>query len=355
MKVMKHWFLGFALAAMVPSGLALAESGQQDNGQAVYTRDRQPVAVPVNPVARPVNNPLTASQKEAIAQGKGPRPGVYRIRSVLSGRCIVVSSAGANPPAETWDCENRDTWQHGGFNNHWIVLPHPSGGFTLRGHPQRLRFENQRPPRVGEYGSCLSVARGVILGAPRIELQPCETPGGDWVYTAADYQRFFLVPIGQRAFLIGSAEVGDASECLSLYNGGRGDGTGVIRWPCARTSEQMWELEWYGAIAPDYENDLLRETYWYRTPRGHFNILGADGLALSGTPYSSFETVNDGGDYCRKRCAELDRCKAWTWQAPGFVTNSNDPPRCLWFDTVGEPINRGAAMLGKIRSGIVRP
>lgn len=348
----------FQTALMTLSALLAASAAAvsaQDVDQVVHMDGPGVTAVPAQRVAQPASNPLTASQKKAIAQGRGPRPGVYRIRSVLSGRCIVVSGSGTNPPAETWDCENQDGWQHGGFNNHWVVLPHPSGGFTLRGHPQRLRFDNERPRRAGEYASCLSVARGVILGAPRIELQPCDTQRGDWVYVGADYQRFFVLPAGGRSNLLASAEAGDASECINLYNGGRGDGTGVIRWPCAQTSDQMWELEWYGVITPNYEEDLLREGQWYRTPSGHFSILGADGLSFSGAPYNTFETANDGGDYCRKRCAELDQCKAWTWTGPGYVINSNDPPKCAWYAAVGEPMNRGPKTFGKLRSGVVRP
>lgn len=154
--------------------------------------------------------------------------------------------------------------------------------------------------------------------------------------------------------MLTSTESGDTSECINLHNGGRGDGTGVIRWPCARTPDQMWELEWLGVVTPEYENDLLRKTDWFRTPSGHFNILGADGLDLTGPTYSSFETINDGGDYCRKRCAELDQCKAWTWTGPGYVAGSNDPPKCYWKSAAGEPINRGPQSFGKLRSGIVR-
>jgi hypothetical protein len=341
-----------AAAGLLASTIALKA---QDVGQVVHMDGPGITAQVAQPVAQPASQPFTESQKKALAQGKSPRPGVYRLRSVLSGRCIVVSSNGANPPAETWDCENRDGWQHGGFNNHWVVLPHPAGGFTLRGHPQRLSFANERPRRAGENASCLSVARGVILGAPRIELHPCDTQSGNWIQVGADHQRFFAMQSGPRTYMLASAEVGDASECVNLNNGGRADGTGVIRWPCARTPDQMWELEWVGVVTPDYENDLLRKTDWYRTPSGHFNILGADGLDLTGPAYSSFETANDGGDYCRKRCAELDQCKAWTWTGPGYVVNSNDPPKCYWKSAPGEAINRGPASFGKLRSGIVRP
>lgn len=141
---------------------------------------------------------------------------------------------------------------------------------------------------------------------------------------------------------------------MSLRENGRDDGTGVIRWQCNRTADQVWRLEWMEPIRDGWENDLLTEGGWYRTPSGHFNILGADGLDIQGTVYNSFETANDGGDYCRKRCAELDQCKAWTWTGPGYVANSNDPPRCYWKNTVGDPINRGPQTFGKLRSGIVR-
>lgn len=132
-----------------------AAIGAQDVGQVVHMDGPGVVAQPAKRTAQPVSNGLTRSQSKALAQGRMPRPGVYRLRSLLSGRCAVVSDSGANPPVETWDCENRDGWQHGSYNNHWVVLPHPAGGITLRGHTQRLRFANQRPAQAREYGNCL--------------------------------------------------------------------------------------------------------------------------------------------------------------------------------------------------------
>lgn len=353
---MKRLLGALALAALVPASLSLAEPGEQDVDQAVYTHEPLPVAVATTPpVAQIANEPLNRHQQQALAQGRSLRPGVYRMRSLHSGLCAVISDTGANPPMETWDCNRDDGWQHAGFNNHWVVLPHPAGGYTLRGHPQRLRFEGGRPERLGEFGNCLTVARGVLIGAARIELRPCDVQNGDWNQAGVNDQRFFIHRESARTHWVSVAEVGDAPECITLRDNGRGGGTGVIRWQCNRTPDQMWEFEWMGPVTPGHEDSLLAEAGWYRTPSGHFNILAASGVDLTGPVYSSFDTANDTGEYCKKRCAELDQCKAWTWTGPGYVANSNDPPRCYWKSAVGEPVNRGPSAIGRLRSGIVRP
>lgn len=346
---MKAKYLALALAALVPAGLALAEPGDENVGQVVYTHEPLPVATPVARVAQPVTSQLTEPQKRALAQGKAVRPGFYRFRSLHSGMCGASAHVLSTPPLVTLNCTT-----HPGLAS-FAVLPHPAGGYTIRSHPSRYGYDGERLNSASELGNCLTVARNVLIGAPRIELRPCDVTGTDWTRAGADDQRFFISKVGSDTFQVMLAEVGDGADCWVLREGGRNEGTEVIRWQCARTPDQLWQLQWIEPLNTSLEAGLLAATEWYRTSSGHFNIRAVPGIDLTGPTYSSFDTANDSGDYCRKRCAELDQCKAWTWTGPGYVTNSNDPPKCYWKSAAGEAINRGPQTFGKLRSGIVRP
>lgn len=343
----KLWTL--ALAALLPAGLVLAEPGDENVGQVVYTHEPLPVATPAQRVAQPVVTALTDQQKKAIAQGSAVRPGFYRLRSLHSGLCAASVHVLASPPLVANACS-----QHEGLNT-FAILPHPAGGYTVRSAPRRYGYQGIRENTAAELGNCLTVARNVLLGAPRIELMPCDVTGTDWTRAGAGDQRFFVQKAGSDTYQVALTEVGDGADCWVLRDGGRDEGTEVIRWQCARTPDQLWQLQWAGPIDAVLEARLLAESNWYRTPSGHFNIRGAPGLDLTGPVYSSFDTADDGGDYCRKRCAELDQCKAWTWTGPGYVTNSNDPPKCYWKSAAGDAINRGPQTFAKLKSGIVRP
>lgn len=313
----------------------------------------------VDPVAtrigvEPVGGPaLSAEQARALNQGLGMRPGVYRFRSLHSGLCASVSETGPNPPLDTWDCDRDDGWNRAGYNNYWVVLPHRAGGYTIRGNNTRLRFAGQRPPGPGELTACMTVARGVLIGAPRIELRSCDPAGDDWTWAGAPDQRFGVRKTGRDTVEI-RLQTGnqDSLDCWTLRENGRSGGTGVIQWTCNGTPDQRWEAIWMGPIAPQFEEATLRKAGWYRTASGHFSIARAMGVELVGGGDESFETAADLGDYCAKRCAELDRCRAWTWTAAGYGGNS--APRCNWKTGNPQVVNRGAAARNQVMSGFVR-
>lgn len=308
----------------------------------------------VQPMAWPVQGPpLTTEQSRALFQGKGMRPGVYRFRSLHSGLCAVVSDTGATPPLETWDCDRDDGWQHAGYNNYWVVIPHRAGGYTVRGNNTRLRFAGQRPEGPGELTACMTVARGVLIGAPRIELRSCEAAGPDWTWAGAPDQRFMIRKSGRDTVEFRLLTGGQESlDCWALRESGRNGGTGVIQWTCNNTPDQLWQAVWMGPIAPQFEEATLRKAGWYGTPTGHFSVAKSLGVELVGGGDESFDTAADSGDYCAKRCAELDRCKGWTWTAAGY--NGNAAPRCNWKTGNPQVINRGPAAQYQVISGFVR-
>ncbi|HEX4848934.1 MAG TPA: hypothetical protein VFV30_12390, partial [Novosphingobium sp.] len=241
----------FQTALMTLSALLAASAAAvsaQDVDQVVHMDGPGVTAVPAQRVAQPVSNPLTAAQQKAISQGKALRPGVYRLRSVHSGGCLATNFAVPRFLFQLSSCgtELIGNMYYGDDGLNLAILPHPAGGYTVRSaHPAYLGWVQNglRAPVNGEYGNCLTVARGVILGAPRIELLPCDS-AGDWTRTGADDQRFFFLPSGPGTYQIALALTGDGTDCWALRNGSRDSQTDVIRWQCNRTADQMWEPRW---------------------------------------------------------------------------------------------------------------
>lgn len=349
---MKRIGMFFAGLAGLAATTLWAQSDIRRTGQLAMLEGPLPTAVPAQPIAQIANEPLTAAQQKVMAQRNAVRPGMYQFRSLHAGLCARAAGLGSNPPLALASCDRSlDPGLYGTF----AILPHPVSGYTIRFNPMRYGFDGMRPFSSGEIGNCLGAARGVVFGAARVDLRACDNAGTDWTRVGADDQRFFLNKVGGNTWEVVFADLGDVPNCWVLRDGGRENNTEVIRWQCNRTPDQLWELVWVEPIPAGYETPLLDQTNWYRTPSGHFSILGAEGLELSGAAYTTFKTANDQGDYCRKRCAELDQCRTWTWTGPNYVINADRAPRCSWRSAIGDPMNRGQQSFADLRSGIVRP
>lgn len=367
--------IGGAIAALAATWVTPA--GAAGGGQTVVA----------SPVAVPVSGALTQRQKQDLAGPVGLAPGVYRLRNLHSGHCLVfVPTGSANnhankipvpvlghlvfaalslpfvPSERAHFKQGRCTYessdaraqaqyapQYRKLTEFW-VLPHPQGGVTIR--TEQPVGEGEREAGPGQIVNCATVARGVLLGAPRIDFHSCDVEPGrsEWRFAGAGDQRFRAVvkPGGNVTFAIGE------SNCWALRNGSRDLGTDVLQWECTGGADQVYSLDFVRPLDGGIETSLFPADSWYPTASGYRWIRGAGGVSFQANPYAQFDTANDNGAYCAKRCAELDQCKAWTWMGPGYVANSADPPRCMWFDQVSTAISRGEAMMTKLRSGVVR-
>lgn len=320
-------------------------------GAAAQAQFGKPAKAPMA-VAVPVTGELTQRQRQDLYGTPGPRPGLYRIRNLNSGLCLTVirppARGGIDPYPEA-DYLAQHPCGDAALQNLY-VLPSFQGFYTIRTTvPVRL---DPREAAPGQVVNCATIARMVALGAARIDVRTCDIQQGQtsWTYAGGFDQLVRLLPMDGGNFAISS----DQDHCWTPREGSRGVGTDMLRWNCLYGPDQIFTFEPAGPMPAGTETALLAATEWYLTPGGYRRIAGAWGIDLSGPTYSSFETINDNGDYCRKRCAELDQCKAWTWTAPGYVANSNDPPKCYWKSAPGEPISRGPQSLTKLRSGIIR-
>ena len=303
-------------------------------------------------VAQPSYAGLTPAQNRALAMPKGPRPGIYTMRSLHSGNCVIVTGFAGAVDTRTRvyqaTCPQREA--NPGYYE-FIFLPHPAGGYTIR--TLIGGGEGGRAEVPGQLSNCLSVAQGVVFGPARIEPRGCEVPNGaGWEGTGAPGQRFYVQPSQGAWTLVVADYDGDNAQCIAAQGGSSEPQTDYIQWDCNGNADQRFLLTWIGPLAANVEAGTLARSGWFPFGDGPYHLTPANGVDLSGANYAAFETADDNGEYCMRRCAELAECKAWTWTGPGYV--GADPPKCNWQHAAGTPINRGPASYAKLISGIVR-
>jgi len=338
------------LAVLAGLGLAIG-------GAAALAEDEisQTVFMDGPGIAQPLKGGITAEQRKALYPPRGPRPGIYRMRALHSGLCVVAwePNDGFDRQARLaqFDCAALDASANPQRFYEFVMLPHPSGGYTVR---SQLAVNGGRAAVPGQISNCLTVAPGAVFGPARIELRGCEVPGGTgWDQAGGEGQRFDVLQMAADAWEI--RPVGASAEnpdCIAVRGASRESRADYVKWGCNGNADQRLMVEWVRPIPADLERAALARSKWHPFADGHYRLSPANGVDLTGASYTSFETIDDNGDYCMRRCAELAECKAWTWTGPGYV--GNDPPKCYWKHGAGNPVNRGPRSLGKLYSGIVR-
>lgn len=342
----KHLVLTGALAALAGTS-AIAQGGLAPKSSVSPAARADLMALP--------ENPLTLEQNRALNRPHGPLPGIYRLRSLHSGNCVLAyePNDGLDRQAKLvqWDCAALEASQSPQRFYELVMLPHPAGGYTIR---TQLKLVGGRVAVAGQVSNCLTVAPGVIIGPARIEFRSCEVPNGmGWNHAGAENQRFNVLQMAPDAWAIQlAATEGESQECVAARGGSRESQSDFIKWGCNGNADQRFMLERVRDIPADLETASLAQARWFRFADGLHWLSPANGVDLLGASYSSFETIDDKGDYCMKRCAELGECKAWTWTGPRYAGQAK--PMCHWKTDAGRPVNRGRGYYGKIYSGIVR-
>jgi len=339
----------FAALGALALGSAVMAQSDENVGQAVYTSPG------VITRLSSMGGELTAEQRRALFAPRGPAPGVYRLRAVHSGYCLKVNQGSGldlQERIEQVSCEQGGA----SFDTNPLALaliPAPQGGHTLRTFID-VRF-NGRALAAGQISNCLGSAPGVAFGPARIEARGCDIPGGmGWANAGSNDQRFLVLPMGDGSYRLQfAASNPESPDCVAARGGSREFLTDFIRWGCNGNADQRFELQWLGPIPADREAAMLAQQSWFPFADGHHRLSKAVGVVLAGASYASFETIDDSGDYCMKRCAELGECKAWSWTSAGYRGQAK--PMCSWKREAGAASQRGAPMLGSVISGIVRP
>lgn len=299
---------------------------------------------------------ITPIQRAELYQPRGPRPGVYRLRALHSGNCIVVlePNDGLDRQARLaqFDCRALEATPSPERFTDFVMLPSADGSYTVR---TQLAVNGGRAAVPGQVSNCLTVAPGVVFGPARIEWRGCEVPSGQgWDNAGGEGQRFIIQQMANNAWELRLAGGNpERPDCVAARGGSAESKTDYIKWGCNGNADQRFMLEWVRPLPADLEGATLARSKWFNFFDGPHWLSPANGVDLMGASYSSFETIDDKGDYCMKRCAELAECKAWTWTGTGYRGQAK--PICSWKRDPGRAINRGRGNYGKIFSGIVRP
>ncbi|MBP6364462.1 MAG: hypothetical protein KA233_11580 [Novosphingobium sp.] len=333
-----------SLLALVGTSAALAEG---DPTQQIYAPG------PIE--AKLTTGEITPIQRAELYQPRGPRPGLYRMRVLHSGNCIGTF------PGPWPNTQERPVQDHcinqvyptlEANDQLFAFVPHPAGGHTIR--VVRNVAQNGRISVPGQISNCLTVAPGVVIGPARIEARACEVPNGEaWTGAGSDDQRFLVQQMAANAWELRFAGGNvDSPDCIAARGASRESGSDFIKWGCNGNADQRFMLEWVKPFPADLEAATLARTKWFPFADGPYWQSPANGVDLIGPSYATFETIDDKGAYCMKRCAELGECKAWTWSAAGYL--GQPKPMCSWKSNSGRPVNRGRGFYGKVYSGIVR-
>lgn len=297
--------------------------------------------------------PITAEQRKDLygAVHDRTRPGVYMIRAKNSDLCVEQVVTPTMSMEESFlrmrPCNAAISYQH------FAILPGQWGN-TLR--PTTIDYRNNK------YFSCAQVANGVIFGPARIDLWMCNT---DTLESNSRANEELRLHQQQRHFKIVNRADGayttiqtmDFENCWDIRGGSVVLDADIIRWSCHAGPNQQFQLDWVRSLAQNDEQAQLLKYGWDWGPDGHRRFVKARGVEFPGGNYAEFETINDDGAYCSRRCLETPTCKAWTWTGDGFSRpnqSSAEPPKCYLKSSVGNPISWGPRNFYRAVSGIVR-
>lgn len=210
------------------------------------------------------------------------------------------------------------------------VVPHPDGGH-----------------RLTVRGGCATVARGVLFGAPAIDVLTCDRQGTQSAALdgSAD-QRFVLVSKGANAFEIRT----QSGKCIAPQGGPQAADTQMIEAPCNGQRDQIFNFTLAGSVMDQRDVDALALFGWTRLgelTRSSLNPVARiiPNRTLAGPAYSSLQTANDDGRSCAILCVREARCKGFNWSKPSAPT----PLLCELKDTLSPTTANASFISGQLR------
>lgn len=290
----------------------------------------------------------------AVARASGPAAGLYQLRSPL-GWCVgyrAGDGVARLPYLAMGDCQKLYQRNAGtalpaillgipiglagsetlGYSPIAIV-PHPLGGYTLRStKPYLARTDNSGDGT--RLGSCVTVARGVLIGPPGIDVWACDQDGA-WARAGGTDQRFYLTPVegdgNYTISYIGSSGDNRVRYCIDVRGASQDINTDLISWECNGQKNQIFHLTSLGplttsddiATARAVANANLASSLTVTVPiappappptsqGGIQRSVNFPGMDIGGS-----DTSDDRGRMCRALCVASLQCHAFSWVRPG--------------------------------------
>jgi hypothetical protein len=197
--------------------------------------------------------------------------------------------------------------------------------------------------RITNGNECATVARGVVFGAPRVDMLGCDNNGPDRNSAGVADQRFTLRPAGTGRVSV----VTQDGRCWTA-EGPRISGKYFIE-PCDGRAGQIFTLERSGGLMTEINRGSASNFGWtnVRTNSVFDRQFRLPQRNLPSGDYAGIATANDQGVQCAILCADDVNCKAYTWVDP---RNRGGTPMCYKKNRINAPV--ADAMT---QSGIIRP
>lgn len=218
---------------------------------------------------------------------------------------------------------------------------------------------------------CLTIARGVLIGPPRIDILPCAgNQDGLWEHAGAGDQVFNIFRVGPAPYRAYWVSAGSEANTIGTFKfvGSDSNGTGCIAtrapapfvtegegllWECNDEPLQKFELDYLGKVEEPTKESLsslgFADAYdgMVYLQRIEGAIIEVNSPQGSNQDFYMMESSNDGGNACAYACLRTTSCRAYTWYRPQTMA---DKPQCKIISVVGQaqPSTDGV-------SGVLRP
>ncbi len=340
MKVFKN--IAFAIFAL---SLCTQNSIAQNNSK-FQKSQKQPIITTI-PVAQNTQSAFSQIEIKQIFGENSPRPGIYKIRSLLSGLCVapdikhglgdVLSGYNSVYVLQTMDCVINKKY-NSAFKHYVAIIPNPLGGYTIR------RAVDYSPKDTdGSFPLCATVARNVVFGPSTIDFINCQAPSNATQINqmGSDDQRYTFEAVSPNVYIVHT----NNGECWDVRDAAQVEEAEIIRWGCNGRPNQKFEFTYLKPL-PDGEvkNGIISQGYKNGVD-GLWRVISTPNISFTGTPYSSAETIKDNGLACSNLCLNEKKCVNWVYNASDPAIN----PICSLRDNFSSPIRTQGTIGGSIR------
>lgn len=273
-------------------------------------------------------------------QWTDPAPATYMIQVAGSDQCLAWANGDTRsqvPYLKLRQCDGFDANQN-------LELSPALAAVPLFPATSNVRW------RINNRGECAGIARNVLIGAPRVDFNPCGMTigaGGNPAFRGAEDQQLVMVRTALGRYRFRTTD----GRCWSV-GGAVQEGAQLQIEPCDGRAGQVFQLTVLGGVAEPTNQDAADRFGWVQigTVTGsnasdRFRRLG--GIDLPGSDIANFTTAADSGRACAIACAGNRQCRSFTWVRPGV---QNDAAMCWLKNSVPY-----VTLNGQTVSGIVRP
>jgi hypothetical protein len=200
--------------------------------------------------------------------------------------------------------------------------------------------------RIMSGNECATIARGVIFGAPRVDMHACDAPSGDRTFAGGQDQRFSLQLVAPNSVRIRTQD----GRCVSAEGGTPRISAKLMIEPCDGRPGQTFGLERSGGLMTVINGAAATAFGWTQIDQTSSIFDRQFRLANMNLPsgdYAGVATANDQGAECVRLCAADVNCKGYTWVDP---RNRGGIPMCYKKNVLNQPVADTMT-----QSGIIRP